>query len=121
MKRKLYCQFIEDELTVNIIDLIKNYYNPEKIFHFEILDSDTSILTFNSQINDKLTTLKLLLINRNFETNTLYTINGINILKEHEIPINWENYQNSFIFTRNKELVIQKLLLKHIYLNDSDF
>ena len=99
-------QFIADHLnlTAPYIFLLRNVSDPSK-----------KILTYNAQtergksFNPRLYTMRL---HRKKQTNTLYTINALNLAlaMEHEgatgrhLKLDWEKYTNTMLLTQGKKL-----------------
>ena len=91
-------------LTNNLIFLMEQKSEPQRLF-----------LTYNA-ITEKgrrfHPTLFTMRVHRKKQTNTLYTINALNlaIAAEHDgktgkdLKLNWENYQNSILLTAGKKL-----------------
>jgi len=105
----------------NHIDELYNWYTPARIFIFNLPQSENLILTFNSNCPDILYN-DIFIINRNYTSNTIYTLNGLNQLIielngtiDIKFKIEWSNYKNKFIFKDNSKLNIQNLDLIKIY------
>ena len=92
------------DLTNNMVFLIEQKTEPPRVF-----------LTYNAitqkgrRFHPNLFTMR---VHRKKQTNTLYTINALNlaIAAEHDgktgrdLKLNWENYQNSILLTNGKKL-----------------
>jgi hypothetical protein len=103
------------ELTNGLIFLLSDLAEPSK-----------KILTYNvyhqkgKPYNAALFTMR---VHRKKQTNTLYTINGLNhaIASENNgetgkhLKLNWENYRDSILLSVNKELKVIHLELTKIF------
>ena len=84
LKNKLFCTFSTKDRLDEVLDIIKREYviMYDKIFVLESEDSDEYLCTYNIEVQD--TTTKVLpntiLLHRKKESNTLYTINSLNLL-----------------------------------------
>lgn len=111
-----------------IIRQILETFDPEKIFVFNLEEEkDQFLLTFNIQSDDiedlgdyKNVYRNTIKLHRNSNTNTLYTINGLNKLveskigkKDKEFNINWDEYSNKIILTNAEGDV--KILSTRVY------
>jgi hypothetical protein len=97
------------------------------IFLFENKETPTKkILTYNAipekgkRFNPRLFTMR---VHRKKQTNTLYTINALNlaIAKEHDgktgrnLKLDWENYRESILLSVNRELEVQPIQVVQIF------
>lgn len=97
------------------------------IFLFEDKeDSTKKILTYNAipekgkKFNPRLFTMR---VHRKKQTNTLYTINALNlaIASEHggktgrDLKLNWENYRETILLSMNRELKVQPIRVAKIF------
>ena len=118
---KLFCTFIaHDELENTLNSLIHKYtilYS--KIFVLESLSSDEFICTYNIDtlnMEQQSVLPNTILLHRKKESNSLYTINALNLLirsLNHGIldtnyKINWIDYKNSIMLVQNNDLNIIK-------------
>jgi len=118
---KLFCTFIaHDELENTLNSLIHKYtilYS--KIFVLESLSSDEFICTYNIDtlnMEQQSVLPNTILLHRKKESNSLYTINALNLLIKslnHGIldtnyKINWVDYKNSIMLVQNNDLNIIK-------------
>ena len=118
---KLFCTFIaHDELENTLNSLIHKYtilYS--KIFVLESLSSDEFICTYNIDtlnLEQQSVLPNTILLHRKKESNSLYTINALNLLirsLNHGIldtnyKINWIDYKNSIMLVQNNDLNIIK-------------
>ena len=110
-------QFIADnlDLTNNYIFLFRDKEEPDK-----------KILTYNAYVakgspyNARLFTMR---VHRKKATNTLYTINALNLAlaKDNEgqtgkhLKLEWEKYSNSIILAVKKELQVRALEVTKIF------
>jgi hypothetical protein len=116
MSVQLVCLFTTEQELDHIITMIEKTYDLvyKKIFVLSIEDSDELICSFN--IN-KATHIKRMLpgamiVHRRKETNTLFTVNSLNVLVKQEndgildtnYAIDWTKYSNQFLIASNNEL-----------------
>jgi hypothetical protein len=110
---KLFCTFTEKDLLDDTVSKINSMYSViySKIFVLEISDSNEYVCTYNieSENTDKSRILPgTILMHRRKETDTLYTINSLNLLiaslnngvVDKTYRINWPDYRNSILLTR---------------------
>ena len=116
LKNKLFCTFSpKDKLDVTLETIIGEYtimYN--KIFVLESEDSDEYLCTCNIEVQDTTTRVlpNTILLHRKKETNTLYTINSLNLLikslnegiLDTSFRIEWQNYRNTVLLTQGDDL-----------------
>ena len=126
MKNKLFCSFTPHiYLPETIASITSKYvilYN--KLFILESSDTEEYLITYNIDTDSPLDHIpeNTILLHRKKESNTLYTLNGLNeIVKalnngivDPKFPINWVHYRNSVILTREGELKILKTKLYKI-------
>lgn len=113
---KLFCTFTPKSELSNTLDTIKTQYSVlfNKIFVLEILQGEEYICTYNIDIHNSSSYIlpNTILLHRKKETNTLYTINGLNALilqinngtVDRNYKINWIDYKNTVILTQGLEL-----------------
>jgi hypothetical protein len=116
LKNKLFCTFsskdrLEDTLATITGEYVIMY---GKIFVLESVESDEYLCTYNIEIQDSGTKIlsNTILLHRKKETNTLYTINSLNILikslnegvLDTSFRIDWQNYKNTVLLTQGDEL-----------------
>ncbi len=86
-----------------------------KIFILESEDSDEYLCTYNIEVQPEAVTKILgntILLHRKKETNTLYTINSLNILIKRlnggildtSYKVNWQDYKNTVLLTQGSDL-----------------
>ena len=116
LMNKLFCTFSTKDRLEEILDIIKNEYviMYDKIFVLESEDSDEYLCTYNIEVQN--TTTKVLpntiLLHRKKESNTLYTINSLNLLikslnegvLDTSFRIDWQNYKNTVLLTQGSDL-----------------
>jgi hypothetical protein len=113
---KLFCTFTKKEdLQYTITDIQTKYtVLYAKVFVLEIAEGDEYVCTYNidsDNINKNTLLPSTILMHRRKETNTLYTINSLNSLiatlnsgvMDKNYKINWIDYKNSILLTRNGE------------------
>lgn len=113
MANRLFCTFTDKEYLEETIYKISVNYELlfGKIFVLESAETTELICTYNpdqNNINESKIIANTILLHRKKETNTLYSINSLNILLKElnngilnkSIQINWENYRNCILLTR---------------------
>ena len=120
---KLICTYTTSQTQNSTIESIINTYTLplKKIYIFSLDNTDEFICSYNIlELNSLLP--NTMILHRKSDTNTLYTINGINVLirslnneiLDENYIIEWQNYKNSIITVKEKMLKICKLSLKNI-------
>ena len=122
---RLLCTFThEDNLQPTINTIVSNYNILNgKIFVLQMSQNTELACTYNidsGNLNDLLD--NTISIHRKKETNTLYTINGLNFLirslnnniLDKNYKINWEDYSNKAILVTERELVLHDLTIHKI-------
>jgi hypothetical protein len=116
LKNKLFCTFSPKDKLEDTLDTIKSEYEImySKIFVLESEDSDEYLCTYNIEIQDRTTRVlpNTILLHRKKETNTLYTINSLNLLikslnegiLDTSFRIEWQNYRNTVLLTQGDDL-----------------
>ena len=113
---KLFCTFTKPEDLENIVSTINRRHAIlyHKIFILESPQSDELMCTYNidmgNSANDPLPST--ILLHRKKESNTLYTINSLNILikslnegiLDTSFRIEWQNYRNTVLLTQGDDL-----------------
>ena len=125
LKNKLFCTFSAKDKLENTLTTIRREYviMYGKIFVLESENSDEYLCTYNIEIGDNSTTAILpntILLHRKKESNTLYTINSLNLLikslnegvLDTSFRIDWLNYKNTVLLTQGEDL---KKLATKIY------
>jgi len=110
---KLFCTFTQKDDLEETITKIGSMYSViySKIFVLEIADSSEFVCTYNieSENTDRSKIIPgTILMHRRKETDTLYTINSLNLLiaslnngvVDKTFKINWSDYRNSILLTR---------------------
>ncbi len=111
---KLFCTFTQKDDIEGTLSKISSMYSilNSKIFILEIVDSNEFVCTYNieSENTDRSRILPgTILMHRRKETDTLYTINSLNLLiaslnngvVDKSYKINWPDYKNSILLTRS--------------------
>jgi hypothetical protein len=128
MTNKLYCTFIEENEIDNFIHYISsNYtvlYNKMFVLGSKNKDHDKTLVTYNidaANIRENSFFEDTINVHRKKETNTLYTINALNsvIIHEHgrinpNYQIQWGNYKNCLLLSKQDELIIIPTFIKKI-------
>ena len=100
---------------------IREVYRPDSsIFVLENVEEPNEVyVTFNTTYNFKMS--GIIKMNKNKDTNTLFTIDALNTLAVREIGKisrdfvpDWEKYRNSLLLIRDGELYIAKTKIKEI-------
>lgn len=120
---------IGDEETVNVaIDKILNTLEITNKYIFVLRDVDDSsrtLVTYNAKADrGSITKLRMftLRLHRKKQTNTLYTINGLNmaVAKQYDgktgrhLKLDWSDYQDSVILTYNRDMKVMRTDLHKI-------
>ena len=121
-KTHLLCTFAHRKDLNLIIDYITNSYDilEKKIYVFNNADIPTDLYcTYNVDATERYKKAQnTILIHRKKETNSLYTVNALNIiiknanngLLDKTFIVNWEYYNNMLLLTSNDDL--QKIKLE---------
>lgn len=116
LMNKLFCTFSSKDSLEKTLDTIKTEYiiMYNKIFVLESQDSDEYLCTYNIEIQGNNTKVlpNTILLHRKKETNTLYTINSLNLLikslnegvLDTSYRVNWQDYNNTVLLTQGSEL-----------------
>ena len=105
---KLYCTFVGEDQIESKIEELGTHYSilSNKIFVLYIKSTNEYALTYNidRQVNNSIPS-NTILVHRKKESNTLYTINALNILiktlnggvVDTKFPIQWIHYKNCIL------------------------
>lgn len=116
LKNKLFCTFSPKDKLEEVLDTIKSEYviMYGKIFVLESEDSDEFLCTYNIEVQSTNTRVlpNTILLHRKKETNTLYTINSLNLLikslnegiLDTSFRVEWQNYRNTVLLTQGEDL-----------------
>ena len=116
LKNKLFCTFSPKDKLEEVLDTIKSEYviMYGKIFVLESEDSDEFLCTYNIEVQGGNTRVlpNTILLHRKKETNTLYTINSLNLLikslnegvLDTSFRVEWQNYKNTVLLTQGEDL-----------------
>lgn len=116
LKNKLFCTFSPKDRLEEVLDTIKSEYTIMygKIFVLESEDSDEFLCTYNIEVQNTTTRVlpNTILLHRKKETNTLYTINSLNLLikslnegiLDTSFRIDWPDYRNTVLLTQGEDL-----------------
>ena len=116
MNNKLFCTFSsKDQLEDRLAEIISEYkILYDKIFVLSSPESDEYLCTYNIEPENRQVRIlpNTILLHRKKESNTLYTINALNILiksinngvLDPTFPIPWKEYQNSVLLTQDSQL-----------------
>ena len=113
---KLFCTFTSQEGLEDTLKNIKAHYSIlyNKIFILEANDSDELLCTYNIDPNNSNSKIipNTILLHRKKETNTLYTINALNLLikelnggvVDSNFKIEWPDFKNTVLLTQGADL-----------------
>lgn len=116
LRNKLFCTFTSKEKLEEVLELIQTEYviMYGKIFVLESEQSDEYLCTYNIEIQEGGARVlpNTILLHRKKESNTLYTINSLNILiktlnegiLDTTFRINWLDYRNTVLLTQGDGL-----------------
>jgi hypothetical protein len=116
LKNKLFCTFSPKDKLEEVLDTIKSEYviMYGKIFVLESEESDEFLCTYNIEVQSTNTKVlpNTILLHRKKETNTLYTINSLNLLikslnegiLDTSFRVEWQNYRNTVLLTQGDDL-----------------
>lgn len=116
LKNKLFCTFSPKDKLEETLDVIQSEYSIMygKIFVLESQDSEEFLCTYNIEVQGNTTKVlpNTILLHRKKETNTLYTINSLNLLiktlnegvLDISFRINWPDYRNTVLLSQGEEL-----------------
>ena len=132
------CSFVSKTKIKDFLQFLKENNVAEKVFILEIAKPTTVLFSYNIKDGKDFDLKNLkevgcqysISIQRNKDTNTLYSINALNIILEKErmikeqfvgrIEIDWKKYENSLLVTDdNKINKIDTKLLKMVDLSDN--
>jgi hypothetical protein len=113
---KLFATFTSKEKLEETLQTIKETYSIlyGKIFVLESPDTDELLCTYNiDPVNSSSRILpNTILLHRKKETNTLYTINALNLLvkelnegvMDSSYKVNWPDFKNTVLLTQGTDL-----------------
>jgi len=112
---RLFATFFPKENIDDMIQEISSRYNIlyNKIFILSIKDSDEKVCTYNTDNqNMGLVIENTIMVHRKKVSNTLYSLNALNELVkrlnngilDEKFIVNWEDYKNTLLLTKNGEL-----------------
>lgn len=117
---RLFCTFSAKENVDSTLDKIKAHYTVlyDKIFVLESKDCEDLLCTYNIDAHNTTPSIlnNTILLHRKKESNTLYTINALNILIKQlnngvlntDYRINWPDYMNTVLLTQGSNLRLLK-------------
>lgn len=111
---KIFATFsLEDQLET-LLDQINDRYDivAKRVFVLESSDTPELVCTYGvdcNNLNDNALMSNTIMVHRKKEFNTLYSINGLNALIannnggkiDHTYKVNWSDYKNSLLLTRD--------------------
>lgn len=115
MNNKLLCTFTTKKKLDTLTTIIKDSYNiiHNKIYVLYSQDQDEYICTYNVDFNNISNFLEnTILVHRKKQTNTLYTLNALNLLikqlnggiLDNFYKVDWSVYENSILLADDTEL-----------------
>lgn len=116
LKNKLFCTFTTRDRLDETLSMIQGEYTIMygKIFILESPDTEELLCTYNIEVQGGNTRVfpNTILLHRKKETNTLYTINSLNLLikslnegvLDTTYRINWGDYRNTVLLSQGEEL-----------------
>ena len=116
LKNKLFCTFSPKNKLDETLNVIQSEYSIMygKIFVLESTDSEEYLCTYNIEVEGPMTKVlpNTILLHRKKETNTLYTINSLNLLikflnegvLDTTFRINWPDYRNTVLLSQGDDL-----------------
>lgn len=116
LKNKLFCTFSAKDRLEYTLDMIRGEYTIMygKIFVLESENSDEYLCTYNIEVDESSTRIlpNTILLHRKKESNTLYTINSLNLLikslnegiLDTSYRVNWPDYKNTVLLTQGDDL-----------------
>lgn len=119
MSNKLFCTFATESQINDTVDKIRQSYEIlyNKIFVLSLEGDEGFICTYNVDLHNVGDFLQnTILVHRKKQSNTLYTINALNELirslnggsLNKSFNVDWDDYRNSILLTRDEELKILK-------------
>jgi len=121
VRTQLLCTFAHRKDLELIVDYVKKSYtvSEKRMFVFSDANSRQDLyVTYNVKPDDYGKTPNTIMIHRKKETNTLYTVNALNVIilkanngiLDKKFIINWPVYENSLLLTDGDDL-------RHIHLD----
>lgn len=116
LRNKLFCTFTSKDKLDEVLNIIQAEYTIMygKIFVLESEQSDEYLCTYNIEVEDGGAKVlpNTILLHRKKESNTLYTINSLNLLikslnegvLDTSFRINWQDYKNTVLLTQGEDL-----------------
>lgn len=113
---KLFCTFTPKTDLDSTLQTITSHYSIlfGKIFVLEVVEGEEFVCTYNIDPHNSSSYVlpNTILLHRKKETNTLYTINGLNALirqvnngvVDPNYRVNWIDYRNTVLLTQGLEL-----------------
>lgn len=116
LRNKLFCTFTSKDKLDEVLNIIQAEYviMYGKIFVLESEQSDEYLCTYNIEIQEGGAKVlpNTILLHRKKESNTLYTINSLNLLikslnegvLDTTFRINWQDYRNTVLLTQGDDM-----------------
>ncbi len=111
----MFCTFVKKRELEETIDYIVSTYSIlyKKLFILSITDRNDMAITYTPDTTEKVPLSEdTILVHRKKYTNTLYTINAMNLIirgnnngiLDTNYQVNWENYQNTILLSNDEEV-----------------
>ena len=116
LKNRLFATFSQRDRLEETLATIQDEYTIMygKIFVLDSVESEEFLCTYNIEVQGPTTRMlpNTILVHRKKETNTLYTINSLNLLikslnggvLDTSYRIDWTSYQNTTLLSQGEEL-----------------
>lgn len=124
LQNKLLCTFsYKRNVDLCISNIQDNFDDVKKIFIFYNTENNNEYyITFNVLIDRAQKFDNYIPIHRKHETNTLYTVNALNLLisklnngiVDKTFIIDWNQYKNTLFLSKHMQLVMVELTLEEI-------
>lgn len=111
----MFCTFVKKRELEETIDYIVSTYSIlyKKLFILSITDRNDMAITYTPDTTEKVPLSEdTILVHRKKYTNTLYTINAMNLIirgnnngiLDTNYQVNWKNYQNTILLSNDEEV-----------------
>lgn len=114
MNTKLLCLFSTiNNVDTSVAGILSDFYGIEKLFIFKNSERESDLyITFNIDLDTNSNFSNYIVIHRKKESNTLYTVNALNIIIKNlnngvldkTFKLDWKNYRNTFLLSRANEV-----------------
>lgn len=125
MDNRIFCTFSTEDTVGKVVDTIRSNYTVlyHKVFVLFAEEQAEYLITYNLDIpNISKFPENTILVHRRKASNTLYTINALNLLIKQSnggaldkgYQIDWDFYRNCLLLVRNCEFLKMNTRLKNI-------